>query len=145
MSVEENKALFRRWIESWHDGTEQTLLDQGFDPDCIWHLPGRDFDGLEAMKRGFAGTRGGFPVISISIEDLVAEGDRVMFYITVRGTHRGRFMDIAPTGKTVKWWEIGVARFANGKIAEVWDSWSELHVRRQLGFTIVPPEGESEK
>jgi predicted ester cyclase len=74
-----------------------------------------------------------FPDAQFTLEDLIAEGDKVTFRATLRGTHRGEFMGIAPTGKHVTMTAIGIGRIEEGKIAEGWQSTDVLGLLQQLG------------
>ena len=74
-----------------------------------------------------------FPDLIITVEDLFAEGDRVVARLTARGTHQGLFRGIAPTGRAVSWTGMRIFRIANGKIAEHWANWDDLSLLKQLG------------
>ena len=77
--------------------------------------------------------RGAFPDLEFVAEDMIAEGDKVAARITVRGTHKGPFLDIAPTGKQVSVNAIDIFRFANGKIVEHWGVMDQMSMMQQLG------------
>ena len=88
------------------------------------------------MKEEFARLHRAYPDLHITIEDLIAEGDKVVSRNSVTGTHRGEYMGIPPTGKSVTYNEIFILRFLNGRIAETWgvvDVFSQL---KQLG--VIP-------
>ncbi len=76
--------------------------------------------GLEAIYQFFNTFHTAFPDLSITVEDMIAEGDRVAARVTMRGTHLGEFMGVAPTGKPVEVRAIDMFRIANGKIVEHW-------------------------
>jgi predicted ester cyclase len=94
MSVEENKAIVRELIEGWQD---PNVLDKLIDANIVLH-PG-DSTGLDAYKQGCANNLAGFPDMHITIEDIVAAGDRVAARYTQTGTHMGEWAGFAPTGK----------------------------------------------
>ena len=75
---------------------------------------------METFKQTFSEAREGFPDLSIMVEDVIAEGDRVAARVTGRGTHRREFQGIAPTGKRVEVRAMGMFRISNGKIVEHW-------------------------
>jgi steroid delta-isomerase-like uncharacterized protein len=134
MSVEENKAIFRRYVEEvWNQGRLE-LADEIFDR-YISHQP----DGLsiergpEDVKRFLGEFRQAFPDLHISIDDQIAEGDKVMVHATVRGTHQEEFRGMSPTGKQIEERGFSVFRFSEeGKVVESWDSYySELSLMRQ--------------
>jgi steroid delta-isomerase-like uncharacterized protein len=80
--------------------------------------------------------RTSFPDLTITIEDLIAEGDKVVTRLTARGTHQGTFRGIAPTGRVVSWTGIRIFRIAEGKIVEHWANWDDLSLLQQLGGRI---------
>ncbi len=84
--------------------------------------------------------RAGFPDLHITIEDIIAEGDKVATRATARGTHKGEFMNIPPTGKQVTVTSIAIQQIAGGKVVEVWVNIDHLGMMQQLG--AVPPPGE---
>jgi hypothetical protein len=89
--------------------------------------------GAQALKQVWAMLLRGLPDLHVAVEDLIAEGDKVVSRNTVTGTHRGEYRGLPPTGKSVTYNEIFVFRFANGRIAEMWgvvDVFSQL---QQLG------------
>ena len=134
------KALLRRWIdEVWTNG-DVGLLDQ-------LHTPGfRDRTGnpgvtpdTAGMKQFILRFRAAFPDAVITIEDMVAEGDRVAARWTMRGTHTGEFNGIPATGRPFTMAGFGLMRIQDGRIAELWHLEDDLAVLRQLG--IIPAPG----
>jgi predicted ester cyclase len=75
-----------------------------------------------------------FPDLHITVEDVIAEGDKLVERDTVTGTHQGEFMGLPPTGKTVSYSEIFIMRFVNGRIAEIWGVADALSQMKQLGM-----------
>lgn len=120
--TEENKAIARRVYEIVSTGNFERaaeIVDQDApDNELLPDDPPARL--IETFKETFAEAREGFPDLSITIEDLMAEGDRVAARITMRGTHRGEFQRIAPTGKRVQVRAIDMFRISNGKIVEHW-------------------------
>jgi predicted ester cyclase len=80
--------------------------------------------------------RAAFPDLQLTVEDIIAEGDRVAVNLTARGTHRGTFQGIAPTGKTVTVSAFEVVRIENGKLVEHWGGPDTLNLLQQLGAVI---------
>jgi predicted ester cyclase len=80
---------------------------------------------------------GAFPDGQVTVEDLLADGDKVVVRISLRGTHQGAFRGIAPTGKPITLMGIHIFRFANGKVVEHWGLMDWLAALQQLG--VVPP------
>jgi serine phosphatase RsbU (regulator of sigma subunit) len=131
---EENKAIFRRYIEEVWNRTNLDLVDEIFDR-YISHQPDGSVleRGPEDVKRFVIEFRAGFPDFRISIDDQIAEGDKVMVHATIRGTHQREFRGMAPTGKEIEERGFSVFRFSSeGKVVESWDSYySQLSLMRQ--------------
>jgi predicted ester cyclase len=133
VSVEENKAVVRREQEElWNHTGNLDAAEEIFAPDYV-----------EAAKQEAADFRRGFPDVRSTIEDLVAEGDKVAARWMARATHQGEYMGIPPTGKEVEFTGISVYRIEGGKIAESWTVEDEFGLMRQIG--AVPEPGQSEE
>jgi predicted ester cyclase len=133
VSAEENKATFRRYVEEVTNQGNLELADEIFDS-YIAHQPDGSVlqRGPEDVKRFQAEFRSAFPDIRATIEDQVAEGDKVVTRWKIRGTHEGDFRGIAPTGQQVEINGIGIFRFSpEGKVIESWDSYDQLGIMRQ--------------
>jgi steroid delta-isomerase-like uncharacterized protein len=89
--------------------------------------------GLDGFKQAVTSLRTAFPDLEFTIEDQVAEGDKVASRYSVRGTHKGEFLGAAPTGKTITWSAQVLQRVADGKVQESWLQWDQLAVLEQLG------------
>ena len=140
MSALDNKALVRRWFEALNTGPHGTWRE-AFDAlvatTFVLHDPFAP-PGLPAGPQGLKAYAydpwfAGFPDSQMTIEDLIAEGDKVVYRGTIRGTHRGAFMGIAPTGKHVTFTGIAIFRVEEGKIAELWQNLDTLGLLQQLG------------
>jgi len=143
MSVE-NKALVRRYVEEVLNNKNLTLIDELFAPNFIDHdssMPAAK--GPAGVKRLVAIVHTSFPDLHFAIEDMVAEGDKVVYRYTVRGTHQNDFMGIAATGNQINFTGIHIYRVANGQLQEEWENWDTLGVMRQLG--ALPPLEQSQK
>jgi steroid delta-isomerase-like uncharacterized protein len=128
---EENKALvLRSWEIDNPDG-----LDEVYPPDVVWHNPDRDLRGIEEAKQ-FASTYfEAFPDTSFSVEDMLADGDKVVSRYTVRGTHQGETEEFGPpTGRQVEQEGITIHRIEGGKIVEEWNQYDNLSILQQLGL-----------
>jgi len=123
LSVQENKALVRREQEELWNHTGN------LDAAGVLFVPGQ----AEAAKQEAADFRRGFPDVISTIEDLIAEGDKVVARWRSRATHQGNYMGIAPTGKEVEFTGISFYRIEAGKIAESWNEEDELGLMRQIG------------
>jgi steroid delta-isomerase-like uncharacterized protein len=141
MSIEENKALLHRAIDVWNSG-DLSALDHLFAPGVVMHLRGRsDVTGLDAYRTYNVALRTAFPDQQWLLEDLFAEGDKVAFVWTLRGTHRGELSGVAPTGKDVTVTGISVYRITDGKMVEIWVQSDTLGLLQQIG--AIPAAGQA--
>lgn len=135
---DENKALLRRWFdEVWNQGRPEAI-DELFAADGIAH--GLSDDDAAPLK-GPAGFkpfhqvfRGAFPDIEVVVEDMIAEGDKVVARCTVRGKHAGDHLGIAATNTPVSFDGIAIVRIADGKIVEAWNNFDFMKMNRQVGL-----------
>jgi steroid delta-isomerase-like uncharacterized protein len=133
MTIEENKAIVRRHFEEiWNQGRLE-VADELVAADYLSHLPlpGQP-DGIEGFKYAVRLLKGSFPDLQHTIEDVIAEGDKVATRLTVRGTHQALFRGIPATGRVVSWTGTRILRIREGKIAENWANWDDLSLMRQL-------------
>ena len=142
MSLEDNKALLRRVIENVINQHNLAAIDDLFASDYVDHdlVPGQDID-LPGFKHFAATLFTAFPDFHVVIEDILAEGDRVMYRGTVSGTHTGDFMGVHPTGGRFSVLEMHVDRIAGGKMAEHWGLVDVMSMLQQLGIVHEPEEG----
>src|ERR1700745_3696864 len=117
MTIETNKRIMQRFTEFINTDSEK-LAAELISPNAVFHVPGRP----EAL-RGPAGyleiigmMRGGFPDIQWTLEEMIAEGDKVAARFTMRGMHKGTFYGVPPTGKKIEVKAMNIYRFSNGKI-----------------------------
>lgn len=133
--METQKAVVQRTLDAINSG-DLTTLGQQFTPDYLDHSrPGLP-PGPEGVVQFFAMARTAMPDLHATIEDLIAEGDRVVARGTITGTQTGDFMDIPATGKRVEIAYIDINRIADGKIAERWANQDDLGMLQQLG--VIP-------
>ncbi len=140
----ENKAIVRRYVEEVLNKKNLALIDELFASTFIDHdtsMP--EAKGPAGIKRVAAMVHASFPDLHFTVEDMVAEGDKVVYRYTVRGTHLGDFMGIAPTGKQFAVTGIHIYRVADGKLQEEWENWDMLGLMRQLG--VLPEPGHGKK
>jgi steroid delta-isomerase-like uncharacterized protein len=136
---EENKAIFRRYVEEVGNEGNLDLVDEIFS-DYVSHQPDSSVleRGPEDVKRFMGEFRSAFPDFHTTVEDQIAEGDKVATRWTMRGTHEGEFRGIAPTGKQITVTGIGIFRFSDGKVVESWDNFDQLGMMQQLGVVSSP-------
>ena len=138
MSVEQNKSIVRRWIEEgWNKGN-LSVVDQIYAADVVQHDPGSPapVTSSTVLKQYVGVFLTAIPDLHFTIDDLIAEGDKVAWRFTSRGTQTGPLMTIPPTGKVCNVTGLVLFRLADGKIAEVWVNYDNLGLLQQLG--VIP-------
>jgi steroid delta-isomerase-like uncharacterized protein len=140
MSTEENKALDRHVLEEvWHKGN-LAVVDELADENVVNHIPqGPALKGPEAYKQFVLMYRSAFPDLRFTIDDQIAEGDKVVMRYTARGTHKGELMGIPPTGKQITVTGITIGHIVGGKYVESWANYDALGMMQQLG--VIPSMG----
>ncbi len=129
---EENKDLARR---SWEAPENLDLIDEVYTADVVWHEPDQEIRGLEQAKQFVTTYKTAFPDMSVTVEDVIAEGDKVVTRVTLRGTHEGEVEEFGPpTGRQVEAQGITIHRIEGGKIVEEWNSYDNLSLIQQLGL-----------
>ena len=135
--TERNKALSRRFSDAMNTNDPEIIsctIDELVQADATIRTPlPLQVSGAQALKEVFLRLHGAYPDLHVAIQDLIAEGDKVVSRNLVTGTHKGEYMGIAPTGKAVTYDEIFIFRFVNGRIAETWGVVDVLAQLRQLG------------
>ena len=138
---EENKALARR---SWEIGTEGSLdtledaLAEVYAANFVMHEPDEDVVGIEGLTQFVSMMRSALPDLRITLEDDMAEGDKVVTRWIGQGTHQGELMGIAPTGNQVTFTGITIHRIEDDKIVEEWENWDALGMMQQIGADPSP-------
>ncbi len=137
MTAEENKAVARRELqEIFSANGNLDAAEDIYAQNYVSHQPAGDGDlhGPEAIKMFAAGIRKAFPDLKITVEDQIAEGDKVVTRFRTRGTHQGELWGIPPTGKEVEITNMSMCRIEGGKMAEEWPAPDRLGMMQQLGF-----------
>jgi steroid delta-isomerase-like uncharacterized protein len=134
MSVDENKAVVRAFIEVWNSGTLDRL-DDLMAEECVLTVSGETISCSPSATRAIATRwRAAFPDYHFHLMDLIAEGDMVVARIPWTGTQTGPLMGIPPTDRSVRVGEIVIFRVVGGKIVEAWEEYDERGMRQQLGI-----------
>ncbi|MDH3601605.1 MAG: ester cyclase, partial [Candidatus Tectomicrobia bacterium] len=128
---EANKALARRFLEETQNTKNLAVVDELVAPVFVGHTA--VVQGITALKDAIGSNLAAFPDLQITIEDQRSEGNTVVSRYTARGTHRGVYHGIAPTGKAVTYTVITMHGIADGQIAEGWRVVDRLHILEQLG------------
>jgi predicted ester cyclase len=140
----ENRAVVRRWIEAFNNPytpqTEVDALAPGYIAHAPW-LPGPlDLEGWSQFTATFVEA---FPDLRLTVEDIFSGGDMVAARVAFRGTHRGEFQGVPPTGKEVAFSSIEIDRMVDGKVEEHWFEMDLLGLMGQLG--AIPEQEHSEE
>ena len=135
MSTEENKALFRRFMQRVANQGDLSVIHQMMPPDFVENqeLPAGAPQGRDGVEHFFRQWSQGFTDRNVTLDLEVAEGDLVTTYQTWRGTHTGEFLGIPATGKTVKVQAVDIVRVADGMLVEHWGILDMLVLMQQLG------------
>lgn len=147
MSVEENKALVRKFFEEVWNNRNLDALDELYSEDFTLHALWQNTSaggaieatGIEPAKKVIGGWFTGFPDIKVTVEDQVAENDLVGSRHSSHGTHQADFMGIPASGKEATVTGMTITRIADGKMVEAWTCWDALGMFEQLGMAPGGP------
>lgn len=132
MSTDANKDVILRYLETWNKG-DLEALSAFWSPRLVHHTR-NGAHGYEDTRRIVGEIMKAFPDMRFRVDDVVAEGDRVVTRMTWSGTHTGFYMGAVPTGRSVTCALIGIARVEDGQIVEHWGVTDELHMMQQMGL-----------
>jgi len=142
-TLQQNKTLIRRLYDEINRGND-AILDELLTPDFVSH-GGYAFPimvGVRGVKEVVASVRSALPDLTFTVNQLVAERDRVVARGTVRGTHTGApLFGAPPSGKQVTWTGIAIWRVSNGKLAERWFTDDDLKLMQGIG--LIPAQGQN--
>jgi steroid delta-isomerase-like uncharacterized protein len=140
VSLDEHKAIIRAHVAVLFNQQRIDRTEEFFTLDYLDHapLPGQA-PGLAGAKHKWATYLAAVPDMHATIDDVVAEGDKVAVRWTVQGTQRGELLGIPPTSRPVRFSGISIYRLVKGKIVEQWEQWDRLNLLQQLGVLPAPP------
>lgn len=138
MATAKNKETVRRIIEEIINAGRLDLADELIAEDYVDHAGGPH--GRDGYKQSVAAVRAAFPDLQMSIEDLIAEGEKVVVRLAAQATHDGVFMGIEPTGRAVSFCGIGIIRVVDGRMVERWNHSDMLALLKQLGVELYVEE-----
>jgi steroid delta-isomerase-like uncharacterized protein len=133
MTIDANKALVRRFIDEIFVRGRPEVVDELLADDFVSHTWRSTGDGKGDLKRAIDRLSTVLADVSFTVEDVIAEGDRVAVRVTAQATQVGQFMGVPPSGKSYSIGEIHVFRVRDGKLAEHWHQYDQLGMMRQLG------------
>jgi len=138
MTIETNKALIRRWVEEGWNAGDLAVIDAIYAPNVVQHDPSSPVPvtSSAALKGYVSSFLTAFPDLHFTIDDLLAEGDKVLWRFTSQATHTGPLMNIPPTGKRATVTGMVLFRVTNDKIAEVWVNFDTLGMLQAIG--VIP-------
>lgn len=140
MSTEQNKSIVRRWIEEGWNNHNLSVIDEVYAADFVQHEPAPQVvNSREALKAYVGAYLTAFPDLQLSIEDLLAEGDKVAWRFNSTGHQNGPFMGMPPSGRTGNISGIVIFRLENSRIAEAWVNLDVLGLLQQTG--VIPQAG----
>lgn len=143
MSAEQNKTLVRRFVDEVQSRGNIDAIDELCAPEFVNHsAPPGVPSNCEGTKQVTAVFRRAFPDSYFTIEDMIAEGDKVATRKTFHGTHQGEFMGIPPTGQQVSIGLIDIVRIMDGRVVEHWAMGDNLGMMHQLGVVPQPVDTE---
>ena len=144
--LEKNKAVVQRYVDEIQNGHSIDTIDSIFAEDFVDHMATYDglFQGIDGLKRGYSELLSAFPDLHMTVEDMIAEGDKVVVYKTGTATHRGIYHRVPATGKRVQFKNIYIFQIRNGKIAEYWGLFDEFGLKQQLGVIAQDDDADSD-
>jgi steroid delta-isomerase-like uncharacterized protein len=140
VSVDENKSLARRYFDDLWTGGDEEFIDRHVSPDYVFHdasTPG-GVRGTDGLRRYYGRFRAGFPDMRFTVEDQVAEGDKVVTRWSVEATQSGPFLGMPPSDTTIHVTGINIFRFVDGYFVEGWHNLDTLGLLQQLGAVPAP-------
>ena len=136
---EQNKAIVRRLFDEMMDMGNMAVFDEIYAANLIYHGTGElENSDLEGLKQLVTAIANAFPNFPGTLDDIIAEGDKVVYRWTFSGTHKAEFNGLPATGKHVEVRAISVNRVAGGKIVEEWENFDQLGMMQQLGVIPAP-------
>jgi len=134
----QNKEVVQRyWDGKWNKRSPE-ILDELQTPDVIYHGTSMNMNGIEEYKQVYGSFLSAFHDTQITVEELIAEGDKVTSRVSLKGTHKGEFDGLPPTGKVFTAKAFTIFRLVDGKIVEEWEAFDELGLMHQLGMELRP-------
>ena len=146
-NLEQNKAMVMRYVNEIQIGHSLETLESIFADDFVDHMAssgGLFVGGMDGLKIGYAAFLNAFPDLNVTVENLIAEGDKVVAYKTLTGTHQGPHLGIPATNKRVQYQIISIYGIKHGKIAEYWGLQDELKLMQQLGVVAEDNSGKTD-
>ena len=133
-----NKEILEHIFFDGLNKRDLSILDEAYAPDILYHAPSIEIDNFEDLKRLSSGYFSAFHDTTVTIEDLIAKGDKVTIRFIFQGIHKGALQEIQPTGKKMSITGISIYRLSDGKIVEEWEEFDQIGMMKQLGMELQP-------
>jgi len=135
---EQNKSILQRWFdEVWNKGNSEAiseLITEDIKIHGLTDVGGSPVTNAAEFREYHAQLRTAFPDIVVTIDDIFAEGDKVVARCSIEASHKGEMLGIAPTNSPVDFTGMAIVRVKDGKIVEAWNSFDFLKMSQQLGI-----------
>ena len=135
---EQNKEIVQRYWDGKWNQRSPAILDELLSPDVVYRSPSMEINGLEEYKEVYGEFASAFHDSQLTIDDILAEGNKAMTRVTMRCTHKGELEGIPPTGRTLTVNAFTIFRLVDGKIVEEHELLDELGMMHQLGMELRP-------
>ena len=143
MPAADHKEVLQRAARNFGDPKTRAAYLDLYAPNALLHGYTPTPLSGEGIRGFYAAFWAAFPDARLSLDDLIAEGDKVVARFTVRATHKGAFQGIPPTSKEVTLTGITILSFAGGKCVERWSQADFLGLMQQMGVVPAPGQGTS--
>jgi steroid delta-isomerase-like uncharacterized protein len=141
--AQRNKEIVRRYFDRWANHGDTAAADELIAPNLVLRSPPAVIEGLETYKRGMATFHAAFPDLKFTIDEPIAEKDRVVVHWTLRGSNVAEYQGHPPSWKSIDITGVSIFRLAGGKIAEITVNMDRLAMQQQLGWIPAPaPAGK---
>ena len=127
MTLDENKAISRRWLEAGFGCGDTAVMEELIPLKLLQE---------GSLREQIVAYRAGFPDITVTIEQQIAEDDRVVSVLTFRGTHTGDLLGLPPTGKSMELTMVEIDTIRSGKVVDIWSDFHPIRVLQQLGLVV---------
>jgi steroid delta-isomerase-like uncharacterized protein len=146
ITEEEVQAWTDNVLKMWNEAN-LNIVDKVYTPEIVRHDCGQPeaIVGLENIKKYLKNLFNAFPDLNITVEETIAVGNKLAQRWTLSGTNTGSMADMPPTGKNVRVSGVSIIHMVNGKAIEIWDFYNVWDMYQQLGFTLIPPQEQSEQ
>ncbi len=140
---DQNKSIVRRFVDEVWNKKNPSMIDELIAANCVIHTPDGQLRGPSEYRQLYDRYTKAFPDCTLSIDDMVAEGEKVVARYTVRGKHQGELRGFAPTNKQINVQGTAILRFSSGKLVEEHSVWDTLGLMEQLGLVTLPMQARA--